>query len=170
MFTTNELGEYWQSHCVVCLGDVYAFRVDEVHFLFQDDLSVLIGQPICKTCYNDLSPLIPEHIDLIKKSEIKRSVSKSLTEQIFDNIEKTHQPNSQKRIGQKKIMDFIYKNNPYDFNFCVRCKKPRKSNHTLTADELRNIGCNIKGDWACLPVCYFCYHDHLNYKLKGVNE
>ena len=92
MFTTNELGEYWQSHCIVYLGDVFAFRVDDVHFLFQDDLSVLIGQSICKTCYNDLKDKIPEHIDLIKKSEIKRSVLKSLPEQIFDNIEKTHQP------------------------------------------------------------------------------
>ena len=165
MFTINELGEYWQSHCIVCLGDVYAFRVSDVHFLFQDDLSVLIGQPICKSCYNDLKDEIPEHIDLIKKSEIKKSVLKSLPEQIFDNIEKTHQP---KPNSQKKIMDFIYENNIYDFNFCVRCKKPRKSDHTLTADDLRNIGCNIKGNWACLPVCYFCYHDHLNYKLKGV--
>jgi len=101
MFTTNELGEYWQSRCIVCLGDVYAFRVDDVHFLFQDDLSVLIGRSICKSCYNDSKDKIPEHIDLIKKNEIKKSVSKSLTEQIFDNIEKTHRP-KRKRMGLDK--------------------------------------------------------------------
>ncbi len=92
MFTTNELGEYWQGYCIVCLEDVFAFKVSDVHYLFQDDLSDLIGYPICKSCYNDLKDEIPRHIDLIKKSEIKRSVSKSLPEQIFDNIEKTHQP------------------------------------------------------------------------------
>lgn len=72
--------------------------------------------------------------------------------------------------GQKPIMNFIYENNPYDFNFCVRCKEPRKTDHTLIAKDLRDIGCYIKGDWAFLPVCYFCYHDHLNHKLKGVNK
>ena len=92
MLTTNKLGEYWQSHCIVCLDGVYAFNIGEVHFLFQDDLSVLIGCPICKSCYNDLKDIIPEHIDLIKKREIKKSVLKTLPEQIFDNIEKTHQP------------------------------------------------------------------------------
>ena len=92
MFTTNELGEYWQAHCIVCLRDIYAPKVSDVHFLFEDDLSVLNGRSICKGCYEDLKDKIPEHIDLIKKSDIKRSVSKSLPEQIFDNIEKTHQP------------------------------------------------------------------------------
>jgi len=92
MFTTNELGEYWQAYCIVCLRDVYAFKDRDVHFLFEDDLSVLNGRSICKGCYEDLKDKIPKHIDLIKKSEIKRSVLKSLPEQIFDNIEKTHQP------------------------------------------------------------------------------
>jgi hypothetical protein len=78
---------------------------------------------------------------------------------------KAYQSNS-----QKPIMNFIYENNPYDFNFCVRCKEPRISGYTLTAEDLRDIGCNIKGDWAFLPVCYFCYHDHLNHKSKGVNK
>ena len=90
LFTQNSKGEYWQSYCIICYGDVYAYRVNDVHFIFRDDLSVLIGRPICKGCYNDLKDKIPNQIDLIKKSEIQKV--KSLPERIFDNIKKTHQP------------------------------------------------------------------------------
>jgi hypothetical protein len=92
MFTTNELGEYWQTYCIICLGDVYAFRVSDIHFLFEDDLNVLKGRAICRDCYDDLKDKVPDHIDLIKKQDIEKSQVKSLPEQIFDNIEKTHQP------------------------------------------------------------------------------
>ena len=61
---------------------------------------------------------------------------------------------------------FLLEANPYDFKFCIRCEKPRKSEHTLSADNLQKIGCYIDGNWAYLPVCNSCYHDHLNYKLR----
>lgn len=88
MFKQNSLGEYWQSYCLICLADVYAYRIDDIHFIFEDE--GLIGSPICKSCYGDLKEKIPERIDLIKKNEIEKV--KCLAEQIFNNIEKTHQP------------------------------------------------------------------------------
>lgn len=88
LFTTNERGEYWQSHCLICSGDVYAYRVNDVHYIFEDN--ALIGSPICTGCYNDLKDVIPNKIDLIEKKDIERIKSKA--ERIFDNIEKTHRP------------------------------------------------------------------------------
>jgi len=70
LFSKNDLGEYWQSYCLICLDDVYSFRVFDVHCLFQDDLNS--GRPICKGCYNDLKDKIPEQIDVTKKNEMKR--------------------------------------------------------------------------------------------------
>ena len=81
MFTQNEFGEYWQAYCFICLSDVFSFKVDDVHGIFEDEN--LVGRPICKSCYNDLKDKIPEKIDLIKK----RFTAKN----IFANIEKTHQ-------------------------------------------------------------------------------
>lgn len=88
LFTTNERGEYWQSRCMICTGDVFAFRVEDVHYIFED--KALIGRPICTDCFEGLKVKIPTKIDLIKKHEIERI--KSLPERIFDNIEKTHRP------------------------------------------------------------------------------
>jgi len=88
LFTKNDKGEYWQSHCLICSGDVYAYRVDDVHYIFEDD--ALVGSPICAGCYNDLKDVIPNKIDLIAKKDIERI--KTMPERIFDNIEKTHQP------------------------------------------------------------------------------
>lgn len=91
MFTKNALGEYWQAYCLVCTNDVFSSKVDDVHFVFEDEQ--LIGRPICKGCYEELKDKIPNNIDLIKKQEIERAiVRKNFTvKNIFAGIEKTHE-------------------------------------------------------------------------------
>ena len=100
-FTKNELGEYWQSDCTICMEAVYAFKVNDVHFIFEDDLSALIGRPICKGCFEELKGKIPEHIDLIKKKDIER-VKNFTAENIFSGIEKTHKPKEIKKDNLDK--------------------------------------------------------------------
>jgi len=72
LFTKNVIGEYWQAFCMICTGDVFSFKVDDVHFIFED--GKLVGRAICKSCYNDLKDVIPNNIDLIKKQEKERAI------------------------------------------------------------------------------------------------
>ena len=52
LFTKNDKGEYWQASCMICTEDVFAFKVNDVNFLFEDEQ--LIGRPICKSCFEEL--------------------------------------------------------------------------------------------------------------------
>ena len=89
LFIKNDKGEYWQAYCMICFDDVFAFRVNDVNFLFEDD--AMIGRPICNGCYEELKDKIPEKINLIKKNEMEK-IKRFTAENIFANIEKTHQP------------------------------------------------------------------------------
>ena len=122
----NDLGEYWQSYCLICLGDVYSFKVFDAHFLFQDDLKALTGRPICKGCYNDLKDKIPDHIDVTKKNEIERE--KNFTERIFENIEKTHQ------APCCKICGLLFPRLNQKTMICKSCKKNNKMKYKKIQD------------------------------------
>lgn len=82
MFTKNDLGEYWQAYCMICTGDVFSYKVDDVHYLFED--GNLVGRPICKGCYEELKDKILNHIDLIKKQEKERTI---IRKKFWKNIE-----------------------------------------------------------------------------------
>ena len=82
LFTKNTIGEFWQAFCIICTGDVFSFKVDDVHCVFGD--SKLIGRPVCKGCYNDLKDVIPNNIDLIKRHEKERAI---IRKKYWDNIE-----------------------------------------------------------------------------------
>lgn len=100
LFTKNEKGEYWQAICMICTGDVFSYKVDDVHYVFEDEN--LIGRPICEGCFEELKDKIPEKIDLIEKNEIEK-IKRFTAENIFKGIEKTHQD------PKKKIKDNLDK-------------------------------------------------------------
>ena len=81
LFTKNEIEEYWQAYCLICTGDVFSYKVDDIHCIFED--GKLIGNPICKSCYNELKDVIPNNIDLIKKQEKERAI---IRKKYLDNI------------------------------------------------------------------------------------
>lgn len=122
MFTKNALGEYWQARCMICLDDVFAFSVNDVHCIYEDDLRALIGRPICKGCFEELKDKIPEKIDLIEKREMEKIKA-------FVNIEKTHQaPRCKKcglafpRLNQKTMI-------------CDSCERAKKMDKKINLDK-----------------------------------
>lgn len=74
LFTQNALGEYWQSTCFICTADVFSFRVDDIHTLWDDNN--YSGRPICIDCYEELKSKIQILNKIDRQIKLKNYLNK----------------------------------------------------------------------------------------------
>ena len=62
-----ECDAYIHAYCYICYNPIYAARTDDINMIYQDDLTIPVGRPICGDCFILLNPVIPEHLNFLKR-------------------------------------------------------------------------------------------------------
>ena len=55
------------AYCYICIKPIYAIKTDNINMLYQDNLKIPIGRPICEECYELLKNKIPKHLNYLKR-------------------------------------------------------------------------------------------------------
>ena len=73
-----------QAYCMICTDPIYAAKTDDINMLYEDDLNIPVGRPICVHCL-----------------AIVRSWKLSNIEPYINYLKKYYAKKNRKRINQK---------------------------------------------------------------------
>ena len=63
----DKIKKHHYADCMICYDEIFTLKVDDIHILFQDNLDVPVGRPICDGCFELLKEKKPKHVDYLKR-------------------------------------------------------------------------------------------------------